>query len=88
MVKFTNSIIYEKWWTDAKTIQKSKIYQQSKDGRSRQKLESSQPTLSAWKGERNPLSVDWLEQMSDFYGVTTNYLLERLEQGISNQFTK
>lgn len=39
----------------------------------------SQPTLSAWEGERKSPSLDKLEQMADIYGVSTDYLLGRTE---------
>ena len=35
----------------------------------------SQPTLSAWEGERKNPSVDSLIQMSELYGVSVDYLL-------------
>ena len=41
------------------------------------KLGISQPTLSAWEGERKPPSNDGLEHMADLYGVTTDYLIGR-----------
>ena len=50
-----------------------------------EKLGISQPTLSAWEGERKSPSVEGLEKMSDLYGVTTDFLLGRSEQGISVQ---
>ena len=50
-----------------------------------EKLGISQPTLSAWEGERKSPSIDGLEKMSDLYGVTTDFLLGRSEQGISAQ---
>ncbi|BCZ34716.1 hypothetical protein GVanDAA620_26060 [Enterococcus faecium] len=50
-----------------------------------EKLGISQPTLSAWEGERKSPSIDGLEKMSDLYGVTTDFLLGRSEQGISVQ---
>lgn len=37
----------------------------------------SQPTLSAWEGERKSPSVEALEKMADLYGVSTDYLLGR-----------
>lgn len=49
------------------------------------KLGISQPTLSAWEGERKSPSIDGLEKMADLYGVTTDFLLGRSEQGISAQ---
>lgn len=39
------------------------------------KLGVSQPTLSAWEGERKNPSVDSLIQMSELYGVSVDYLL-------------
>ena len=50
-----------------------------------EKLGISQPTLSAWEGERKSPSVEGLEKMSDLYGVTTDFLLGRSEHGISVQ---
>lgn len=50
-----------------------------------EKFGISQPTLSAWEGERKSPSVEGLEKMSDLYGVTTDFLLGRSEQGISVQ---
>ena len=43
------------------------------------KLGISQPTLSAWEGERKSPSIDGLEHMAALYGVTTDYLLGRTE---------
>lgn len=45
------------------------------------KLGISQPTLSAWEGERKSPGLDNLENMADLYGVSTDYLLGRSEQG-------
>lgn len=39
-----------------------------------EKLEISQPTLSAWEGERKSPSIDALENMADLYNVTTDFL--------------
>lgn len=44
------------------------------------KLGISQPTLSAWEGERKSPSIDGLEHMADLYGVTTDYLLGRTDK--------
>lgn len=44
-----------------------------------EKLGISQPTLSAWESERKSASIDALEKMADLYGVTTDYLLGRIE---------
>ena len=35
----------------------------------------SQPTLSAWEGERKNPSVESLIQMSELYGVSVDFLL-------------
>lgn len=45
------------------------------------RLGISQPTLSAWEGERKSPGLDNLENMADLYGVSTDYLLGRSEQG-------
>ena len=45
------------------------------------KLGVSQPTLSAWEGERKSPTVENLENMADLYGVTTDYLLGRTASG-------
>lgn len=39
----------------------------------------SQPTLSAWEGERKSPSIDKLELMADVYETSTDYLLGRTE---------
>lgn len=49
-----------------------------------EKLGISQPTLSAWEGERKSPSIEGLEKMADLYGVTTDYLLSRSEQANTN----
>lgn len=49
-----------------------------------EKIGISQPTLSAWEGERKSPSIDGLENMADLYGTTTDYLLGRAECGISD----
>lgn len=48
------------------------------------KLGVSQPTLGAWEGERKSPGLDNLENMADLYGVSTDYLLGRSEQGGSD----
>lgn len=45
----------------------------------------SQPTLSAWEGERKSPSIDALERMSDLYGVSTDYLLGRTAKDTQEQ---
>ena len=47
-----------------------------------EKLGVSQPTLSAWEGERKAPSIESLENMADLYGVTTDYLLGRCDSYI------
>ncbi len=39
----------------------------------------SQPTLSAWEGERKSPTIDSLLKMSELYGVTTDFLLGRCQ---------
>ena len=47
----------------------------------------SQPTLSAWeRGVKSP-SIEKLEHMADVYGVTTDFLLGRTEEGHSSDFS-
>lgn len=41
------------------------------------KLGISQPTLSAWEGERKAPGIENLEKMADLYEVSTDYLLGR-----------
>lgn len=48
------------------------------------RLGVSQPTLSAWEGERKSPGLDNLENMADLYGVTTDFLLGRTEQTQTN----
>jgi len=45
-----------------------------------ERLGVSQPTLSAWEGERKSPGLDNLENMADLYGVTTDFLLGRTER--------
>ncbi len=49
-----------------------------------EKLGVSQPTLSAWEGERKSPSIDHLEKMAELYGVTTDFLLGRSEAQIQD----
>ena len=42
-----------------------------------QKLNVSQPTISAWEREQKTPSINSLECMADLYSVTTDYLLGR-----------
>lgn len=62
-----------KQFKTARQIKKLKITEAA------EKLNISQPTLSAWEGERKSPSIDKLENMADLYGVTTDFLLGRSE---------
>ncbi len=64
-----------KKYKEARQISKLKVIEAAA------KLGISQPTLSAWEGERKSPSVEGLEKMADLYGVSTDYLLGRSEQG-------
>ena len=44
-----------------------------------ERLGVSQPTISAWEAGRKTPSIEALENMADLYGVTTDYLLGRVE---------
>ena len=59
---------------EARQINKLKVIEAARLG-------ISQPTLSAWEGERKSPSLDNLENMADLYGVSTDYLLGCSEQG-------
>ncbi len=61
-------------YKEARQINKLKVIEAAA------KLGISQPTLSAWEGERKSPSVEGLEKMADLYGVSTDYLLGRSEQ--------
>lgn len=62
-----------KQFKTARQINKLKVIEAA------EKLGVSQPTLSAWEGERKSPSIDSLENMADLYGVTTDFLLGRSE---------
>ncbi len=62
-------------YKEARQINKLKVIEAAS------KLGISQPTLSAWEGERKSPSVEGLERMTDLYSVSTDYLLGRSEQG-------
>ena len=62
-----------KQFKTARQINKLKITEAA------EKLNISQPTLSAWEGERKSPSIDKLENMAELYGVTTDFLLGRSE---------
>lgn len=44
-----------------------------------QRLQVSQPTLSAWEGERKSPNIENLEKMAELYSVTTDFLLGRAD---------
>ncbi len=58
-----------KQFKTARQINKLKVIEAA------EKLGISQPTLSAWEGERKSPSIDSLENMANLYGVTTDFLL-------------
>jgi len=60
-----------KQFKTARQINKLKVIEAA------EKLGISQPTLSAWEGERKSPSIDSLENMANLYGVTTDFLLGR-----------
>lgn len=60
-----------KQFKTARQINKLKVIEAA------EKLGVSQPTLSAWEGERKSPFIDSLENMADLYGVTTDFLLGR-----------
>lgn len=62
-------------YKEARQINKLKVIEAAP------RLGISQPTLSAWEGERKSPSIEGLEKMADLYGVSTDYLLGRSEQG-------
>lgn len=68
-----------------KQFKQARLINKLKMTEAAEKLGISQPTLSAWDGERKSPSIDGLEKMSDLYSVTTDFLLGRSEQGISAQ---
>lgn len=49
-----------------------------------ERLGISQPTLSAWEGERKSPSINNLENMANLYGVTTDFLLGRSETRVQD----
>ena len=68
----------------AKNFKKARQINKLKVIEAADKLGISQPTLSAWEGERKSPSIESLEKMADLYGVTTDYLLGRSEQVDTN----
>ena len=61
----------------SKQFKTARLINKYKATEAAEKLGVSQPTLSAWEGERKSPSIDSLENMADLYGVTTDYLLGR-----------
>ena len=62
-----------KQFKTARQINKLKVIEAA------EKLGVSQPTLSAWEGERKSPSIASLENIANLYGVTTDFLLGRSE---------
>jgi transcriptional regulator with XRE-family HTH domain len=61
----------------ARRYKEARLLNNMKVAEAIEKLKISQPTLSAWEGERKSPSIDALEHMADLYGVSTDYLLGR-----------
>ncbi len=61
----------------ARRYKEARLLNNMKVAEAIEKLDISQPTLSAWEGERKSPSVDALENMAELYGVSTDYLLGR-----------
>ena len=70
-IKVKDSDKVPKQFKTARQINKLKVIEAA------EKLGVSQPTLSAWEGERKSPSIDSLENMANLYGVTTDFLLGR-----------
>ena len=64
----------------AKNFKKARQINKLKVIEAADKLGISQPTLSAWEGERKSPSIESLEKMADLYGVTTDYLVGRTDE--------
>ena len=62
-----------KRFREARKLNKQKLIDAAK------LLGVSQPTLSAWEGERKSPSIDALEKKAELYGVSTDFLLGRSE---------
>lgn len=60
-------------------FKKARLFNNLKAIQAAKMLGVSQPTLSAWEGERKSPSIEGLENMATLYGVTTDYLLGREE---------
>lgn len=67
-----------KQFKTARQINKLKVIEAA------EKLGISQPTLSAWEGERKSPSIDSLENMADLYGVSADFLLGRCESHVQD----
>ena len=61
-------------------FKEARLFKHLKAIEAAKQLGISQPTLSAWEGERKSPSIDGLENMADLYGVTTDFLLGRSDQ--------
>ena len=61
----------------ARRYKEARLLNNMKVAEAIEKLKISQPTLSAWEGERKSPSIDALEHMANLYGVSTDYLLGR-----------
>lgn len=72
----------------ARRFKEARLYKNMKVSEAIEKLEISQPTLSAWESERKSPSIDALENMADLYGVTTDYLLGRTDVSIQEASQK
>lgn len=64
----------------ARQFKNARLINKLKATEAAEKLGVSQPTLSAWEGERKSPSIEGLEKMADFYGFSTDYLLGRTQQ--------
>lgn len=63
----------------ARRFKEARLLNNMKVAEAIEKLEISQPTLSAWEGARKSPSIDALENMADLYNVTTDFLLGRAD---------
>ncbi len=79
-IKVKDSDKVPKQFKTAKLINKLKVIEAA------EKLGVSQPTLSAWEGERKSPGLDNLENMADLYGVTADFLLGRTESRMGTPY--
>lgn len=77
-IKVKDSDKVPRQFKTARLINKLKVIEAA------EKLGVSQPTLSAWEGERKSPSIDSLENMADLYGVSADFLLGRCESHIQD----